>query len=66
VLRIDCAHGEVHQHRFLRIGKQERTVFQPRTPRNAGKALEMWYARASATVDYEWRDYPKEWTDAFQ
>jgi hypothetical protein len=66
VLRVDCAHGEVHQHRFLRKGGQERTVFQPLTPRNADNALEMWCARATAMVDYEWRDYLKEWTDAFQ
>jgi hypothetical protein len=66
VLRIDCAHGEVHQHRFLRNGKQQRTAFQRLAPCNAGNALEMWYLRASAMVDYEWRDYLKEWTDAFQ
>lgn len=65
MLRIDCAHGEVHQRRFLRNGKQDRTVFPPLTSRNAGNALETWCARASAMVDYEWRDYLKEWTDDF-
>src|SRR6266536_2419256 len=28
VVRIDTAHGEVHMHRYLRNGDEERTVFE--------------------------------------
>jgi len=63
VVRIDTAHGEVHMHRYLRNGDEERTVFEVITPDRAGKIMERWYSRAAVMMEYEWRGYLKEWTD---
>jgi hypothetical protein len=62
LVRIDTAHGEVHMHRFLPTGGEERTVFEVIDPRRAEKVMERRFDWANVMLDNRWREFLKGWT----
>jgi hypothetical protein len=63
IARVDTAHGEVHMHRDLPDGGEERTIFEVIDPVRAEKVMERWFNRASLMMEYEWPEWLKGWTD---
>jgi hypothetical protein len=62
LVRIDTAHGEVHMHRFLPTGGEERTVFEVIDPRRAEKIMERRFDWANVMLENRWRELLKGWT----
>lgn len=61
VVRIDCAHGEVHVHRYTRAGEEHRQVLEVIPPDGGPPVIDRWFTRAEGMMQNGWYENVGRW-----